>query len=35
MGVEKYEKLGIPYPLKGIEPPTSEMVARARMLLGI
>ena len=35
MGVEKYEKLGIPYPLEGIEPPTSEMVARAKMLLEI
>ena len=35
MGVEKYKKLGIPYPLEGIDPPTPEMVARAKMLLGI
>jgi pyruvate formate lyase activating enzyme len=35
MGVEKYQKLGISYPLEGVEPPTTEMVARAKMLLGI
>lgn len=33
LGEIKYEKMGIPYPLKGIDPPTKEQVERARMLL--
>ena len=34
MGVFKWEKLGIPYPLAGIAPPTPEQIARAREILG-
>lgn len=34
MGKYKYEKLGIPYPLKDVEPPAPEDVERARKLLG-
>lgn len=33
MGIYKYEKLGIPYPLSGIEPPTSDRVAHANDIL--
>lgn len=33
MGVYKYEALGIPYKLEGIEPPTAERVENARRLL--
>ena len=33
MGEVKYEKMGIPYPLKGIEPPTKERVLNAKNLL--
>ena len=33
MGIYKYEKLGIPYPLQGVEPPTSERVANAQSIL--
>lgn len=33
MGVYKYEALGIPYKLEGIEPPTQERVDNARRLL--
>lgn len=33
LGVYKYEKLGIPYPLEGINPPTSEQVAHANAIL--
>lgn len=33
MGVVKYEKLGLPYPLKGVEPPTKERVQNARRIL--
>lgn len=35
MGVPKYEKLGIDYPLKGVEPPSKERVMNAKRLLGI
>lgn len=35
MGVPKYEKLGIDYPLKGVEPPSKERVINAKKLLGI
>lgn len=35
MGILKYQRLGIPYPLKGVKPPTKEEVAHAKMLLGI
>lgn len=35
MGVPKYEKLGIDYPLKGVEPPAKERVINAKKLLGI
>lgn len=34
MGVFKWEKLGISYPLEGISPPTGERVANARKILG-
>lgn len=34
-GEYKWEKLQIPYPLKGVLPPTKEQVARAEELLGI
>lgn len=33
MGVVKYEKLGIPYPLAGVETPTKERVANAKNIL--
>lgn len=33
MGAVKYEKLGIDYPLKGVEPPTKERVKNARQIL--
>ena len=33
MGEVKYEKMGIPYPLKGVEPPTKERVLNAKNLL--
>ncbi|MGN0808120.1 MAG: pyruvate formate-lyase-activating protein [Candidatus Coproplasma sp.] len=33
MGVVKYERLGITYPLKGVEPPTAERVKNAREIL--
>ncbi len=33
MGIFKYEKLGIPYPLEEIEPPTSERVTHANAIL--
>ena len=34
MGVFKWEKLGISYPLEGISPPTEAQTARAREILG-
>lgn len=34
MGVFKWEKLEIPYPLEGIAPPTEAQTARAREILG-
>ena len=33
LGVYKYEKLGIPYPLQGIESPSNEQVAHANAIL--
>ena len=33
MGIYKYEKLGISYPLDGIEPPGRERVAHAESIL--
>lgn len=33
MGEVKYEKLGIPYPLKGVQPPTKERVLNAKRIL--
>lgn len=33
MGEVKYQKLGIEYPLKGLEPPAKESVAQARKIL--
>lgn len=33
MGEVKYEKLGIPYPLKGVAPPSPERVQNARIIL--
>ncbi len=35
MGIVKYEKLGIPYRLKGVEPPTKEQVLHAREILKV
>ena len=35
MGEVKYEKLGLEYPLKGVEPPTRERVLNAKKILGI
>lgn len=34
MGTTKYEKLGIPYPLKGVDPPTQEEIDQAEKILG-
>lgn len=34
-GVHKWEKLGIPYRLKGVEPPAAERVESAKRILGI
>lgn len=34
MGAVKYEKLGIPYVLKGVEPPTREQIQLAETILG-
>ena len=33
LGIYKYEKLDIPYPLDGVEPPTSERIAHAEDIL--
>ena len=33
MGEAKYEKLGIPYALKGVNPPSGERVENARRIL--
>ena len=35
LGVFKWENLGIPYPLEGIDPPSPERVAHAKQILGI
>lgn len=35
MGEPKYKKLGINYPLKGVEPPLKEKVLTAKKLLGV
>ena len=35
LGIFKWQELGIPYTLQGVEPPTEESVARARGKLGI
>lgn len=35
LGVPKYRKLGIPYKLEGILPPTAEEIKKAEILLGI
>ena len=34
LGVFKWEKLGISYPLEGIKPPTKERVENAERILG-
>lgn len=33
MGIVKYQNLGIPYPLEGVEAPSADSVARARKIL--
>ena len=33
LGTVKYEKLGLDYPLKGVEPPTKESLAKAKEIL--
>jgi pyruvate formate lyase activating enzyme len=33
MGEVKYEKMGIPYALKGVQPPCKERVANAKLIL--
>lgn len=35
LGVMKWEMLGIPYPLEGIDPPTPELVAHAKKMLHV
>jgi len=35
LGAFKWEKLGIPYPLEGIDPPSPQRVAYAERILGI
>lgn len=35
LGVFKWKELGIPYGLEGVEPPTQDMVERAKTILGI
>ena len=34
MGIYKYEKLGIDYPLKDVDPPSAERIENARRILG-
>ena len=33
LGVPKWKTLGIPYALEGVEPPTADQLAKARILL--
>ncbi len=35
LGVFKWDNLGIPYPLKGVEPPTKERIANAERILHV
>lgn len=35
MGEVKYQNLGIDYPLKGVEPPSKEVVEKAKRILGV
>ena len=33
LGKSKYEKMGLPYPLESVEPPTEERVRNARRIM--
>ena len=35
MGEVKYQNLGIDYPLKGVEPPSKEVIEKAKRILGV
>ena len=35
MGVVKYEKMGIEYPLKGVEVCTADEIQKAKEILGV
>ena len=35
LGIPKYEKLGIDYPLRDVDSPSAERVANAKRILGV